>query len=80
MLNDYPNLTPTTTGVLSLALGLPYKDYTFTIFIDNLFTTYQLCSTLRKYGIRAVGTARVNHFIGNFSEEINDKNNGKHLG
>jgi hypothetical protein len=57
-LNKHPHLTITTIGVLCLALNLPYKEYPFIIFIDNLFTTIPLFSTLRGYSIGACGTMR----------------------
>jgi hypothetical protein len=56
ILYDYPQLTIITTGVLTLALNLLYKEYPFIIFMDNLFTTLPLFSTLRSYGIGACGT------------------------
>ena len=55
-LNSYLTLIPTTTGVLTLTLNLPYKRLPFTIFIDNLFTSYKLLSTLRNYSINTYGT------------------------
>jgi Transposase IS4 len=79
MLNKHPHLTITTIGVLTLALNLPYKDYPFTIFIDNLFTTLPLFSTLRSYGIGACGTARTDQFLGHFTKETLKKNNSKML-
>ncbi|KAG4435094.1 hypothetical protein IFR05_009429 [Cadophora sp. M221] len=53
---SHPHLSPTACGVLMLALNLPYEDYKYVIFMDNLFTSYDLLSTLRSYGIGAVGT------------------------
>jgi hypothetical protein len=79
ILYDHPQLTITTTGVLTLALNLPYKEYPFTIFIDNLFTTLPLFSILRSYGIGACGTARANRFLGHFKEETLKANNNKLL-
>jgi hypothetical protein len=79
MLYDYPQLTITTIGVLTLALNLPYKEYPFIIFIDNLFTTLPLFSTLRSYGIGAYRTARTNRFLGHFKEETLKANNSKLL-
>ena len=73
----HPSLSPTAAGVLTLALNLPYKQLPFTIFLDNLFTGYELFSVLRSYGIGACGTVRANRMMGNFSEEIKDNNNGK---
>ena len=60
MLDQYPQLTITTAGVLTLALNLLYKKYPFTIFIDNLFETLPLFSTLRGYNISACGTVYTN--------------------
>ena len=73
----HPTLSPTAAGVLTLALNLPYKEYPFTIFMDNLFTGYELFSVLRSYGIGACGTVRANRMCGKFHEEIQDSNNGK---
>ena len=78
-LYDHPQLTITTAGVLTLALNLPYEEYPFTIFMDNLFTTLPLFSTLRGYGIGACGTARADRFLGHFAEETLESNNGKLL-
>jgi hypothetical protein len=79
MLNKHPHLTITTIRVLTLALNLLYKDYPFTIFMDNLFITLPLFSILRSYGIGAYGTARTNQFLGHFTEETLKKNNSKML-
>jgi hypothetical protein len=79
VLDQHPHLTITTTGVLTLALNLPYKDYPFTIFMDNLFTTLPLFSTLRSYGIGACGTVYADRFLGHFAEETLEKNNSKML-
>jgi hypothetical protein len=73
----YPTLLLTTVGVLTLALNLPYKEYPFTIFLNNLFTGYKLFSILRSYGIGACGTVQANRMLGNFAKEIQDKNNRK---
>jgi hypothetical protein len=78
-LYDYPQLIITTAGVLTLALNLPYEEYPFIIFIDNLFTTLLLFSTLCSYGIGAYGTARADRFLGHFKEETLKANNGKLL-
>ena len=78
-LDEHPQLTITTAGVLCLALNLPYKEYPFTIFINNLFTTIPLFSTLRGYSISAYGTARSKRFLGQFKEETLKKNNGSML-
>ena len=51
----------------------------YTIFTDNLFTSYELFSILRSYGIAACRTARANRFGEHFQEETLDKNNGKIL-
>ena len=79
MLDEHPQLTITTTGVLCLALNLLYKEYPFTIFIDNLFSTVLLFSTLRSYSISAYGTARLKRFLGHFDKETLKKNNGSML-
>jgi hypothetical protein len=78
-LDEHPQLTITTTGVLCLALNLPYKEYLFIIFMDNLFTTISLFSTLRGYDIGACGTACSKQFLGQFKEETLKKNNGSML-
>ena len=78
-LYDHPQLTITTVGVLTLALNLPYEEYPFTIFMDNLFTTLPLFSTLRGYGIGAYGTVRADRFLGHFAEETLKSNNSKLL-
>ena len=78
-LYDHPQLTITTAGVLTLALNLLYKEYPFIIFINNLFTTLLLFSTLRGYSIGACGTARTDRFLGHFIEEILESNNSKLL-
>ena len=67
---SYLTLLLIAVGVLTLALNLPYKEYPFTIFIDNLFTSYELFSVLRTYGIRAYGTVRANRMYGKFYKEI----------
>ena len=42
----YPDLADTQSVVLQLAKELPYQDYQFTIFIDNLFSKPKLFSLL----------------------------------
>ena len=79
MLYDHPQLTITTAGVLTLALNLLYKEYSFIIFMDNLFITLPLFSTLRSYGISACGTTRADRFLGHFAEETLKANNSKLL-
>jgi len=51
-----------TSIVLDLVLQLPYKHshVYYNIYMDNFFTSLALFSTLRQYGIGAVGTARSN--------------------
>jgi hypothetical protein len=78
-LDSHLTLTPTTTGVLTLALNLPYEYLPFMIFIDNLFISYELFSILRKYGIGACGTTRANRLGEYFKDEIIKKNNSKIL-
>jgi hypothetical protein len=56
ILYNHPQLTITIIGVLTLALNLLYKEYPFIIFINNLFITLPLFSTLRGYSISACGT------------------------
>lgn len=51
-------LAETQAVVLDLALQLPIA--TYHVFFDNLFTTPQLLLALRKRGIAATGTARLN--------------------
>ena len=79
MLDQYPQLTITTAGVLTLALNLLYKEYPFIIFIDNLFTTLLLFSILYGYNIGAYGIAYTNRFLGHFAEETLKSNNSKLL-
>jgi hypothetical protein len=79
MLYDHPQLTITIIRVLTLALNLPYEEYLFIIFIDNLFTTLPLFSILRGYGIGACGTARTDRFLRHFIEETLESNNSKLL-
>src|SRR5436305_9233308 len=57
-IEDIEDMSETSSTVLSLAKSLPYRHYTFTIFMDNLFTNIPLYSRLRKLGIGACGTAR----------------------
>lgn len=54
-------LAETQAVVLDLVLKLPTASYH--VFFDNLFTTPQLLQALRKQGIAATGTARVNSGI-----------------
>ena len=78
-LDEHPHLTITTAGVLCLALNLPYKEYPFIIFMDNLFTTIPLFSTLRGYDISACSTIYLKQFLRQFKEETLKKNNGSML-
>jgi hypothetical protein len=78
-LYNYPQLTITIIGVLTLALNLLYKEYPFIIFMDNLFTTLLLFFILRGYSIGACGTACANRFLGYFVEETLESNNSKLL-
>jgi hypothetical protein len=52
----HPDLAATQSAVLQLSKGLPYQDYQFTIFMDNLFSKPKLFSLLRQLGISACGT------------------------
>ena len=79
MLYDHPQLTITTIRVLTLTLNLPYKEYLFIIFIDNLFTTLLLFSILRDYGIGAYRTVRTDRFLWHFIKETLKSNNSKLL-
>jgi hypothetical protein len=58
----HPKLPPTQAAVLHLALSLPYEDYDFNIYMDNLFTTVPLLIELRDKSIGGTGTARSNAF------------------
>ena len=78
-LYDHPQLTITTAGVLTLALNLPYEEYPFIIFMDNLFTTLPLFSILSGYGIGVCRTACTDRFLGYFKEETLEANNSKLL-
>jgi hypothetical protein len=49
----HPDLAAVQSAVLQLSKGLPYQDYQFTIFIDNLFSKPKLFSLLRQLGIGA---------------------------
>jgi hypothetical protein len=52
------DLASTHAAVLKLMQTLPYKDYQFTLFYDNLFGNPKLFSLLRSLGIGACGTTR----------------------
>jgi hypothetical protein len=58
----YPGLAPTQSVVLDLAKSLPYHDYDFTIYMDNLFTTVPLLERLREHNIGGAGTTQVHNF------------------
>jgi len=58
----HPKLPPTQAAVLHLMLSLPYEDYDFNIYMDNLFTTVPLLLELRDKSIGEIGTARSNAF------------------
>ena len=45
--------------------------------MDNLFTNYELFSTLRSLGIGACGTVRSHRMLGYFAQETLKENNGK---
>lgn len=67
---------PTTAVVYQLAeSSLPYREYDFVIYMDNLFSTVALFSKLRSIGIGACGTARLQ--AGRFPLEYN--NNAKDI-
>lgn len=51
-------LPPTQRVVYQLAQTLPYRDYKFHIYMDNLFTTIPLLLKLRGLGIGGCGTTR----------------------
>jgi hypothetical protein len=55
-------LAPTQGLVHQLALSLPYKEFDFNVYMDNLFTTVTLLLSLRKKSIGGVGNARSNAF------------------
>jgi hypothetical protein len=55
---ENPNLSDTASAVLQLAKTLPYKDYEFSLFNDNLFNKPELFRQLRALRIGACGTAR----------------------
>src|SRR5271165_1504072 len=57
-LEKHPALCPTLSAVLQLIKTLPYEDYQFTLFCDNLFGNPQLFSLLRTLRIGACSTAR----------------------
>ena len=59
-----PHPTPASTqaAVSHLALSLPYEDYDFNVYTDNLFTTVPLQLELRDRGIGGAGTTRANAF------------------
>ena len=56
-LEKHPELSPTHSAVLQLMKTLPFKEYEFTLFCDNLFSNPQLFGILRSLGIGACGTA-----------------------
>ncbi|KAH0602615.1 uncharacterized protein H6S33_008696 [Morchella sextelata] len=67
---------PTTAVVYQLAeSSLPYREYDFVIYMNNLFSTVALFSKLRSIGIGACGTARLQ--AGRFPLEYN--NNAKDI-
>jgi hypothetical protein len=47
----HSDLAATQSAVLQLSKGLPYQDYQFTVFIDNLFSKPKLFSLLCQLGI-----------------------------
>jgi hypothetical protein len=53
-----PNLSNTASAVLQLAKTLPYTEFEFSLFNDNLFNKPELFKQLRALGIRACGTTR----------------------
>ena len=59
-LEKHPALCPIHLVVLQLMKTLPYIEYQFTLFYDNLFGNPQLFSLLRTLGIGACGTTRKN--------------------
>ena len=62
LLTLHPTLAPTQAAVRHLALSLPYEDYDFNIYMDNLFTTVSLLLELRDRGIGGTGTTWSNAF------------------
>jgi hypothetical protein len=83
-MKQYPLLLATATGVMTCALNLPTTDIhgnelKYTIFTNNLFTSYRLFLELRKLGIGACGTIHKGHFGQFFANETLDSNNGKIL-
>jgi hypothetical protein len=65
--------------VLTLAFNFLYKEYFFTIFINNLFTTFLLFSILCNYNISADKTVYINRFLKHFKKETFKVNNNKLL-
>lgn len=61
-LPPHATLAPTQAAVRYLALSLPYNDYHFNVYMDNLFTTVPLLLDLRKNSIGGMGTTRTNAF------------------
>lgn len=59
-IHPIPGLTPTAAAVYQLATTLPRANQRFEIFMDNLFTNVPLFVALRKLGIGAAGTTRIN--------------------
>lgn len=59
-IQQIPGLTPTVSAVYHLATTLPRTGRRFEIFMDNLFTNVPLFVALRKLGIGAAGTTRIN--------------------
>ena len=47
------------------------------IFMNNLFTSYELFSVLWSYGISACGTMQANRLGSHFADEILNSNNGR---
>jgi hypothetical protein len=54
------DMNPTHTMVMKLAMELPYKEYNYVLYLDNLFTSVPLLNALEKLKIGATGTTRKN--------------------
>ena len=54
------NFSRTSSTVLSLAMSLSYKHYSFNIYMDNFFSNVLLFLMLQKLGIGTCETARQN--------------------
>jgi len=65
--------------VLTFVFNLLYEEYSFTIFINNFFTTFLLFFILCNYSINAYKTVCVDRFLKHFKKKAFKANNNKLL-